>query len=110
MNKRLLDPQEVRKFLDRCLTSGKIETSKEARRRMVERRFDILDARNVIRYGEIRDIAYNEEHENHQVEIVGEDIDGEGLALELALELEESLTIIITGFSPRHEKGRHSPD
>jgi hypothetical protein len=108
--KRLLKAEEVRKFLDKCLTSDKISTTKHARQQMAQRRFDILDARNVIRYGEIRDIAYNEEHENHQVEIAGEDIDGDGFALVLALEIEEGLTIIITGFSPRHEKGRHSPD
>jgi hypothetical protein len=104
MPKRLLKAEEVRKFLDQCLISGSIAASGHAGKQMAQRRFDILDARNVIRHGEIKDIAYNEEHENHQVEIVGEDIEGEGLVLELALEFEESLTVIITGFSPRHEK------
>jgi len=95
---KVLSRKAARQFLERCLNTGELTATKHCLGRMKRRGFDFDDVANVIRRGEILTVAYDSQHQNFKLAVAGEDLDGIELTLELGLEIEESLTIVITGF------------
>ncbi|NWH06688.1 DUF4258 domain-containing protein [Desulfobacter latus] len=70
---------EIKKCLRDFARYGCFQQSKHCRERMQERQVTIDDALNVLLWGQVSEIEYNEMNDNWQCKVTGTDIDGENL-------------------------------
>ncbi|MFO8056429.1 MAG: DUF4258 domain-containing protein [bacterium] len=69
-----------------------------AKESMEKRNFNAQDVLHIIKRGQIKEISYNETFENWQIEIHGEDLEGDELTLQVGLDIDEKAIILITGY------------
>ncbi|MDY0222088.1 MAG: DUF4258 domain-containing protein [Desulfobacterium sp.] len=58
---------------------GCIQPTKHCRDRMLDREVSMDDALNVLLWGTVTEMTYNDEHDSWKSKVVGKDIDGEKL-------------------------------
>ena len=71
---------EAQKCFREFAKYGCIQPTKHCRDRMQERNVSMDDALNVLLWGKVTEIKYNEEHDSWNSKIVGKDIEGEKLS------------------------------
>jgi len=72
-------------FRDYVQYGGCIQTSNHCRDRMLERNINMDDMLNVLHWGEIETIEYDENHDSWKCKLKGKDIDGNELIFLTAL-------------------------
>jgi uncharacterized protein DUF4258 len=79
--------------LDKCLAF-----SKHCRKRMGERGVTADDFLNVLFWGKVTEVSKSEEHDNFRCTAEGKDLDGDALALRVAIFEKDNSILCITVF------------
>lgn len=85
--------------IHRILEEGSILTSVHVRQRMHERGFAMHDVLNVLEAGQVkRPPRWSSDHHNWEYTVEGTGIDGESLTIYLAIDCNQEIITLITGF------------
>jgi hypothetical protein len=83
----------------RTLKEGSITWSAHIQQRMRERGFTMRDALNVLELGQVkRPPRWSSNHQNWEYAVEGTDIDGDSLTMCVAIDYEQEILTVITGF------------
>ncbi|MBT3178047.1 MAG: DUF4258 domain-containing protein [Desulfobacula sp.] len=76
---------EAENCLRKIANEGYVQPSKHCREMMIERHVNIDDILNVLMWGKVATIEYNEKHDSWQCRVEGKDIEGESLVFIAAI-------------------------
>ncbi|MBI2538338.1 MAG: DUF4258 domain-containing protein [Deltaproteobacteria bacterium] len=93
-----LKAEDVLKIVSVALARGKVYPSQHFRQRMRERNFDIHDAVSVLENAKDARAKWNTKSSTWNYDLSGTDIEGEELAIRIAIAEDDNGLILVTGF------------
>ncbi len=80
-----MNEQDAKKLVRGYARNGWLRYTKHCRERMSQRRANTDDVNNVLFWGEVRELGFNQAHGDWECLVVGRDIEGDPLTVSLAI-------------------------